>query len=224
VIRRAGGLTPLAFAKGSVFTRQTLKERERQQIQLLTRRLREDLGALALQAAQTSGQAATQASETMNLGRSLLADLQSAEPVGRLVIDLDQSIAARPGSEEDVILNDGDELRVPRIPQDVTVIGEVQNATSHLYEPSLSRDDYLRMSGGTTKKADDKRVYVVHANGGVDAAGGSAWFRSSATGMQPGDTVVVPLDTERMRPLPMWAAITTIVYNLAVAVAAVNSF
>ena len=37
----------------------------------------------------------------------------------------------------------------------------------------------------------------------------------------PGDTIVVPLDAERMRPLPLWTAVTTIVFNLAVAVAAV---
>jgi hypothetical protein len=34
----------------------------------------------------------------------------------------------------------------------------------------------------------------------------------------------VPLDAERMRPLPMWQAVTSILFNLAVAVAAVNSF
>jgi polysaccharide export outer membrane protein len=42
--------------------------------------------------------------------------------------------------------------------------------------------------------------------------------------MEPGDTVVVPLDAGKMRALPLWAAVTTIIYNLAVAVAAVNSF
>jgi polysaccharide biosynthesis/export protein len=34
----------------------------------------------------------------------------------------------------------------------------------------------------------------------------------------------VPLDAERMRPLQLWTAVTTIIYNLAVAVAAVGSF
>jgi hypothetical protein len=35
---------------------------------------------------------------------------------------------------------------------------------------------------------------------------------------------VAPLDAERMRPLPLWSAVTQIVYNLAIAAAAVNSF
>jgi polysaccharide export outer membrane protein len=63
----------------------------------------------------------------------------------------------------------------------------------------------------------------VRANGSVEAGSGSKWFRSAGS-IQPGDTIVVPLDAERMRPLPLWQAVTTILYNIAVAVAAVNSF
>jgi hypothetical protein len=63
----------------------------------------------------------------------------------------------------------------------------------------------------------------VRANGSVTTGGGSRWFGDEAS-IEPGDTVVVPLDAERMRPLPLWTAVTTILYNIAVAVAAVNSF
>ena len=41
--------------------------------------------------------------------------------------------------------------------------------------------------------------------------------------MRPGDTIVVPLDTERVRALPLWQAVTTIIYNLAVAFLAVHN-
>jgi protein involved in polysaccharide export with SLBB domain len=223
VIARAGGLTSLGYARASLFTREYLKERERQQMQMLTDRMRQDLGSLALQASQAGGAAGSQASETLAVGQSLLRDLQAVEPVGRLVIDLERVMAAAPGSSDDVVLRGGDRLRVPKQPQEVTVIGEVQNATSHLYDPGLSRDDYLRMSGGTTRKADDKRIYVVRANGSVEAGSSSRWFRS-AGGIQPGDTIVVPMDTERMKPLLFWQAVTSILYNVAISVAAVNSF
>ena len=113
-------------------------------------------------------------------------------------------------------------MRIPRQAQEVTVIGEVQNATSHLYDPALARDDYLSMSGGPTKKADRKRT-VVRANGSVETGSSSRWFGSTGD-IRPGDTVAVPLDAERMRPLPLWTAVSTILYNIAVAVAAVNSF
>lgn len=222
VIERAGGLTSLAYPQGSLFTREYLKERERQQIKVLTERMRQDLGTLALQSSQGGGQMGMQAAETLSLGQSLLKDLQDAEPVGRLVIDMERVLVAEAGSSNDLVLRGGDRLRIPKMPQEVTVIGEVQNATSHVYDPSLSRDDYIRMSGGATQKADGRRIYVVRANGSVDADGGSQWFKSGS-GMSPGDTVVVPLDAERMRPLPLWTAVTTIIYNMAVAVAAVGS-
>jgi protein involved in polysaccharide export with SLBB domain len=223
VIARAGGLTALAFPQGSVFTRESLKERERRQVEILADRLKQDLGTLALQATQTSAGGGQPASETLAIGQTLLADLRDAEPVGRLVIDLDRILAAEAGSTADVILKDGDVLRVPQTAQEVTVIGEVQSATSHLYDPAFGRDDYIRMSGGTTQKADDRRIYVVRANGSVETGSGSRWFRN-ADSIQPGDTIVVPLDAERMRPLPLWTAVSTIIFNLAVAVAAVNSF
>jgi protein involved in polysaccharide export with SLBB domain len=223
VIARAGGLTQLAFPQGSVFTRETLKEREKRQLEILGDRLKQDLGTLALQAAQSSGNGAQQASDTLVIGQSLLADLRNTEPVGRLVIDLERILAAEPGSPADVILKDGDVLRIPQTAQEVTVIGEVPNATSHLYDPAFARDDYIRMSGGPTQKADERRIYVVRANGSVETGSGSRWFRNAGS-IQPGDTVVVPLDAERMRPLPLWTAVSTIIFNLAVAVAAVNSF
>lgn len=218
VIERAGGFTNLAFIDGAVFTRKALKEREREQIQTLTKRMESDLASLSLQAAQETGRDPT---SSMAVGRSLLMSLQNAEPVGRLVIDLDKVARADPGSRSDVLLKDGDKLIVPRVTQEVTVMGEVQSATSHLYGPDLSRDDYIEQSGGTTQRADKKRIYVVHANGSV-VARGSSWF--SNTAMKTGDTIVVPLDAERMRLLPMWTSITQILYNLAIAAAAVNSF
>jgi hypothetical protein len=42
--------------------------------------------------------------------------------------------------------------------------------------------------------------------------------------IRPGDTVVVPLDTERVPALPTWQAVTQILYNIAIAAAAVHSF
>jgi protein involved in polysaccharide export with SLBB domain len=107
----------------------------------------------------------------------------------------------------------------------VTVIGEVQNSTSHVYRPELARDDYIALSGGATRKADRGQIYVVRADGSVVANAGSRWFsRASAVTMRPGDTVVVPLDTERLPALPLWQAVTQILYNIAIAAAAVKTF
>ena len=163
-------------------------------------------------------------SQALTVGRSLLASLRDTQPVGRLVIDLQRSMAASPDSDQDVVLKNGDRLLVPRVTQEVTVIGEVQSATSHLYRADLGRDDYIAMSGGLTPRADGGRVYVVRADGSVVTRSGGAWFSGGGADIQPGDTIVAPLDTERMRPLPFWQAVTPIIYNLAISAAAVNSF
>jgi len=65
---------------------------------------------------------------------------------------------------------------------------------------------------------------VVRANGSVGVARHGWLGIGSTTTIAPGDTIVVPLDAERMRPLPMWQAVTQIVYNIAIAAAALHSF
>jgi protein involved in polysaccharide export with SLBB domain len=222
VIERAGGLTMFAFPEGSVFTRQELREREQRQLQVLAERLQRELATLSLQQAQ-SGEAA-QTAQAMAAGQGLLADLQATEAVGRLVIDLDEVIATEAGGNGDLFVRNGDQLVVPRITQEVTVIGEVQGATSHIWQPGLSKRDYIDRSGGFTQRADEKRAFVIRANGRVDVGSNSGWFgRSGVQEIRPGDTVVVPLDAQKMRPLTLWTSVTQILFNIAVAVAAVGS-
>jgi hypothetical protein len=136
---------------------------------------------------------------------------------------LPAALGATKGSADDIVLKGGDQLIIPKRSQEVTVIGEVQNVTSHLYHPGLTRDEYIGLSGGATRMADQSRTYVVRADGTV-VAGANRWRRAgSAAGIHPGDTIVVPLDTERMPALPLWQSVTTILYNIAIAVAAVHS-
>jgi protein involved in polysaccharide export with SLBB domain len=218
VLERAGGLTSLAFAQGSVFTRRELQEREQQQIDQLTERLQSDLAATSIQLSQGA-----QTAQSVASAQGLLGQLKSSKAQGRLVIDLEEVLAGSIGARSDVLLRDGDQLVIPRLRQEVTVLGEVQNGTSHLYRPGLSREDYIQLSGGLSRKADKGRVYVVRADGSVVGAS-SAWFgRSGQASIQPGDTIVAPLDTERLPPLPLWQAVTSIIYNVAIAVAAVGS-
>ena len=221
VLERAGGLTGLAFIRGAVFTRDEIRQRQVQQARDLTDRMRRDLATTAIQMSQ-----ATQVGDTNQsvvAAMSLISQLEDSRPVGRMVIDLDGVLAKQVGSRDDIILRDGDELLIPKIKQEVTVIGEVQNSTSHLYRSGLSRDDYLSLSGGATRRADMKRIYVVRADGSVVADKGGWLSGQSSAGIQPGDTIVVPLDVERLPPLPLWQTVTGILYNSAVALAAINS-
>jgi polysaccharide biosynthesis/export protein len=228
VLRRAGGFTDLAFEEGAVFTREELKQREKEQLQNLSDRLQSDLAALSLEAVSTSaatnGSGGAGAAQALAIGQQLIQQLRNTKPVGRLVVDVNQVLRGRPGGSGDVLLKNGDLLLVPKKTQEITVLGEVQSPTSHIYRAGLTRDDYIAKSGGATSKADRKRIYVVRANGDVVSSGRSGWFRrSQAIEIRPGDTIVVPLNTERVAALPLWTSITTIIYNLAVALLAIHS-
>ncbi len=224
VLERAGVLTQYAFPQGAVFTRVVLQQREQQQMDMLAARMKVELGVLALRAtASTGGANVGNAESGLVVGRSLLQELQGEKAVGRLVINLPCIVRHPANSPCDVVLRDGDVLYVPKIEQEVSVIGEVQDPTSHLYNASLSRDDYIGQSGGFTAQADQKRIYVVRADGSVIASEGSRWFnRGSNVQIEPGDTIVVPINATQMLPLPFWQAVTGIVFNVAIAVAAIH--
>ncbi|MGC3982216.1 MAG: SLBB domain-containing protein [Steroidobacteraceae bacterium] len=223
VIERAGGLTDDAYAEGTVFTRVDVQQQQQQQIDTLTARMQTDMSLLALQTAQSATTQNQNNTTTLSLGQSLLSQLRSSKASGRLVVDLKGAMQASPGSDADLRMEDGDTISVPKLKQFVAVVGEVQNPTAHVWRKGESRDDYVNLSGGTTRNADKKRIYVVRADGSVSTPSGR-WFGRGNVEMKPGDTVVAPLDAERMRPLPLWTSVTQIIYNLAIAAAAVASF
>ncbi|MBV9697472.1 MAG: SLBB domain-containing protein, partial [Gammaproteobacteria bacterium] len=110
VILRAGGLTAYAFAEGSVFTREWLRKREQEQLDMLATRMQTDLTAFAISASAV-GQGG--GPNTLALGQSLLGQIRGAKAVGRMVIDLPRLMRAPQGSEEDVVVRGGDQLIVP---------------------------------------------------------------------------------------------------------------
>jgi protein involved in polysaccharide export with SLBB domain len=214
LLERAGGLTDFAYPQGAVFSREELRRKEQEQIEALTGKLEADIAAISLEqmAADRDKQQAFAAS------KSLVDELKTAKAVGRLVIDLPGVIEGDP--KADVVLKDQDKIYIPQKTQEVTVIGEVQYPTSHMVTGKLSRDDYIRLSGGTTTRADAKRTYIVRANGSVEAGRGGLFFSHGDERVFPGDTIVVPLDAERLRPLTYWTSISQIVYQIGVAAAA----
>ena len=217
VIERAGGLTDNAFPKGAVFTRAKLRELEAQRLREAEERLQGDLLSVQLEGDSFGGQNAQRVDEV----KGLLEDVQSSRPVGRMVIDLPQVLADT--GYQPIRLQDGDTLIVPTIPQAVSVFGEVQFPTSHLYTAGLTVDDYLERSGGPTRQADESRVYVVKADGSVMLPEKSRWFGSRSQQLAPGDTVIVPIDVDRLNQLELWTNVSQIVYQMALGAAAVGN-
>ncbi|WP_246058279.1 polysaccharide biosynthesis/export family protein [Litorilituus lipolyticus] len=212
LIEKAGGFTSFAHQEGSVFTRVQLRELEQQNLLKLTADLRIEMASKSL--------SDTDYSQSYAEVQKMLADMAKVQPVGRLVVNLPNVIEE---NNYDILLEDGDVLYVPTKKNSINVIGQVQVTSSHIYDENLSAEDYLAKSGGTKKRADNDRIYIISANGSIKMMESANWFASDASSnMKPGDTVVVPLDAEYMNNLSLWTSATTIMYNTAVAIAAIS--
>ncbi|MCP3953450.1 MAG: ATPase [Desulfobacterales bacterium] len=216
LIERVGGFTDRAFLEGAVLVREELRAKEQEQLDRLRDRLKGDLASISLAQMQED----PKKQEAVAMAQGLVTQLEATQAVGRLVIDLEGIVN---GVKTDIVLQDKDRIFIPDKPQEVTVLGEVNYPTSHVFDKILSRDDYINHSGGVTYKADKKRVYVVKANGQVMSPKANAWFGHSPQDINVGDTIVVPLDADRIRPLHLWTSVAQIVYQSALAVAAFNS-
>ncbi|MBC6904715.1 ATPase [Saccharophagus sp. K07] len=216
VLTRAGGLTPHAYPLGAVFSRQELRELEQQRLTELKDKLQSEI------AARSAGLATGQEEIGVEEAEQLIKNLNSIKPLGRMVIDLPAILEN--SAHHDFQLEHGDTLTIPRYKPSVTVVGEVQYPTSHFYDPSLDAQTYIERSGGFKKNADEARVYIVKANGSVMQPDNSAWFRSNKGRIQPGDTIVVPLETDRVDKLTVWARATQIIYQAALGAAALKAF
>ena len=147
------------------------------------------------------------------------AELKS---LGRLVIDLGSVINS---SSYDLKLEDGDKLHIPKEKQTISVIGEVFVPNSHIFNTTLGISDYVKFSGGYTEFADDSAIYLIKSNGSIVSPSElSAGFFRKDESIEPGDTIVVPLKVQSFNQLQAATEITQIIYQMALAAAAVNSF
>nr|WP_257535398.1 SLBB domain-containing protein [Marinobacter adhaerens] len=217
VLQRAGGLTHNAYPKGAVFTREKLRQLEAQRLREAEERLQGDLLGIQLEGDSFGGDNAQRVQEV----QGLLDDVQDSRAVGRMVIDLPAVLASE--RYQAIRLQDGDQLTVPTIPQAVTVLGEVQYPTSHLHTQNLTVEDYLERSGGPTRQADESRAYVVKADGSVMMPKRSNWFGGGGSQLEPGDTIIMPIDVDRLNQLELWTNVSQIVYQMALGAAAVGN-
>ena len=215
LIQRVGGFTDFAHIDAVVFTREELKEREQKRLEELRERLKSDIANSQLEQ--------TNVGKNANLAslEQLSDSLDTAQALGRLVVDVQ---AVLDNKSEDVILKEGDRILVPAFRQEVSVVGEVQHPASHLYDPYLNFEEYVARSGGETEKADDERIYIVKADGSVVLPYKSGWVNALGIKIEPGDTIVVPLDVDAVNDLALWSQVSQILYQLALGAAAINSF
>jgi protein involved in polysaccharide export with SLBB domain len=145
LIKRAGGLTPDAYANGVVFYR-------------------------------------------------------TSHGVGRIGIEL-PSVLRDDRSRDNLPLQDGDSLFIPRYNSVVNVQGAVNSPVSVTYSPGKTLEYYIRAAGGPSRKADIKRAYVTQPNGKVEARQSNFLLPDGMPKPDAGSTVFVPERDPGDRPL-----------------------
>ncbi|MDP2573113.1 SLBB domain-containing protein [Vibrio penaeicida] len=216
VINRAGGLTEYAYAKGAVFSRLRLKRQEQERLRLLNMQLKQEIGNLALRRQNSAATYTTPPAQAMEIAE----ELSKTEAVGRLVINLPEAMDEDPIS--DLMLEKGDKLYIPAKNPTISVMGEVQYSSNHTFRPDMTVEEYLESAGGTKKQADTDRIYIVRADGSVMLPNNSFWFSRKDKSLAPGDTIIVPIDTDYLDGLSTLTSATQILYQIGVAWKAIS--
>ena len=86
---------------------------------------------------------------------------------------------------DNVELQDGDDIYIPRIANQVSVLGEVYNEQSFMYKSGAKAKNYIKQVGGYTPNANRFRIYKVGVNGRAEKIHG--WSKITT-----GDTIIVP--------------------------------
>lgn len=187
LIKRAGGLTQTAYADGASLKRPGAEKINPNDKNAINNREEEDKRLLSLKRAQESG-----------VKDTVRADVEKKLIQSDLVgIDLIQ-ILKKPASRYDLIVEDGDVIRVPRQLQIVKVTGEVLNPNGIVYLPSKNFKQYINGAGGFTASALKNGAYIKYANGSVEAVRKFLFFNNYPK-VKPGAEIMVPKKAERER-------------------------
>ena len=216
IIQRAGGFTEFAYPQGAIFSRERLKRQEQERLDLLNLQLKQEISSLAMRRQNSSATYTTSPTDAL----SIADELANTEAIGRLVIDLKEALAG--DISANVMLEKGDKLYIPATNPIISVMGEVQYASNHTFKPGMTVEEYLETAGGTKKQADTDRIYIVRADGSVDLPNNSFWFSRKEKPLAPGDTIIVPIDTDYLDGLSTLTSATQILYQIGVAWSAVK--
>jgi len=116
---------------------------------------------------------------------------RTKQGVGRIGIEL-PDVLKNPRSLDNLPLQDGDSLYIPRYNAVINVQGAVNSPVSVTYSPGKSIEYYIRAAGGPSIKADVKRSYVTQPNGKVEARESRFLLPDGLPKPLPGSTVYVP--------------------------------
>lgn len=141
LVKKAGGLTPEAYARGARLTRK-LSVNERARVETL------------LKLTKQGGR------DSIDVGR---LDIGNTYYVG---IELRKALD-NPGSDYDVVLREGDRLYVPEYAGTVKISGAVMYPNTVVYQKNEKLKHYIEQGGGFADRAKKRKVFIVYMNGTV---------------------------------------------------------
>ena len=221
VIERAGGFTDTAFIEGAVFTRESVKQMQRKQLEQALNRLKKRAMIVASQPTDF-GNGQMKPQDLLTSIDTIIQQAKETQPIGRITVRLSDDPETLRKSDSNIVLKDGDTLYVPTKNDTVAVLGEVLNPTTMVYKKSLSPWDYIEHAGGLSDNANDEAIYIVHANGEAEKLD-DGMFVIDTPEIRPGDTIVVPIHIRTYSNLQIARDATQIIYQLAVGIAALNT-
>jgi protein involved in polysaccharide export with SLBB domain len=230
LIERAGGYTDGAYLRGAVFQREQVKDLQQKGLDEMIARLESELlaGISAQVSTAVSAEDIQAKKVELESKQAFIEALKKQKASGRMTIKL-AHLRLLKGSEYDFELENGDSLYIPTLNSAVNVMGSVMSLGSYIYSEKYNYKDYIEMSGGYTRYADSDNVYVLKVDGSARkcSKGLFSWSDSrsrwemSAFGdeikeIEPGDTIIVPEQLERIAWLREIKDITQILMQMAV--------
>jgi len=221
VLQRAGGLTPDAYVYGSQFTRESARVDQQKSLDELANTMEVQIRQSAMSVAASTNPG--DLPQMLAAQEAIITGLRSTRASGRLALPVkpkDKTLTDFP----DMAMEDGDRLSIPHTPSTVSVVGDVYNPGSFIFEPRNTAGAYLDIAGKGKPQSDMHHAFVLRANGVVVAAnnvnGLFTGTKFDRIHLYPGDQIIVPYKIPTgafVRGLRDWTQITS---QLAITAAA----
>tara|TARA_B100000963_G_scaffold359326_1_gene386372 strand:- start:2177 stop:4324 length:2148 start_codon:yes stop_codon:yes gene_type:complete len=203
----AGGFTNRADQRAILFSRESIREKERRAFKQA-----KDLVLDAVISSIAGNSQQTVDPSILTLIDSISDDDFQGRLAGNLSLNSTTSMLTS--------LENGDSIKVPAKTNTISVIGEVLSPTSMVLNDGALLSDYIEESGGYTRFADKKNVYIIKSDG-TSVSANSGLFKNQYY-LKPGDTIVVPRNIEKISTIPLLSAATKIIADLAFSAASLN--
>ena len=211
LFKKAGGSTKEAYLKGARLIRKANDtEKARMEAVLKMQREQQQKNLLQLAASSNSGSNLQQVAESAKNADLEKFNVPDEYPVG---IDLSEAIK-HPGSDEDLVLREGDRLVVPQYNGTVKINGAVMYANTVGYEKGKRASYYIDQAGGFASDAVKNKAYIIYMNGKVAKV-------SHGAKVQPGCEIVVPAKLKRKMSVAETMSLGTSMSSIAAMIATI---